>query len=46
MLGFCKTRSVWDAFSSGKLSCEGAIVIEGKVSRKGHIQGHMPLDHN
>ncbi|BCV54612.1 hypothetical protein TUM17383_28590 [Shewanella algae] len=41
-----KTRSGLGCFSSGKLSCEGAIVIEEKVSRKGHIQGRMPLDHN
>ncbi|CAM3070922.1 hypothetical protein SHAL103562_16125 [Shewanella algae] len=45
MLGFCKTRSGLDALGMA-LSCEGAIVIEGKVSRKGHIQGRMPLDHN
>ncbi len=46
MLGFCKTRSIGDALAAVSLVVEGAIVIEGKVSRKGHIQGRMPLDHN
>lgn len=45
MLGFIKRGQVWTLWE-WRLVVEGAIVIEGKVSRKGHIQGRMPLDHN